>query len=172
MTHLKDLQGPQGGLEKVRRCRRRRRIYLTGLQYLAESKRPRATSETTSVDDERQRVSTESPRKKLRKNLTHGLKDPTICPVCNATLKSGTSNIELNQHIDKCLGRRDSIVISDDEIEVIEVTPNIIKSRFTVPPDRGKPASRPQVNPKQTPKNRNKPPDKLQNAFNLMMPGR
>ncbi|KAJ9114488.1 hypothetical protein QFC20_001361 [Naganishia adeliensis] len=156
MTHLKDLQGPQGGLEK----------------YLAESKRPRATSETTSVDDERQRVSTESPRKKLRKNFTHGLKDPTICPVCNATLKSGTSNIELNQHIDKCLGRRDSIVISDDEIEVIEVTPNIIKSRVTVPPDRGKPASRPQVNPKQTPKNRNKPPDKLQNAFNLMMPGR
>lgn len=173
MTHLKDLQGPQGGLDKVSRSDKpREQPDLTGLQFLAESKRPRATSETASMDDGHQRASTESPRKKLRKNLTHGLKDPVVCPVCNTNLKSGTTNIELNRHIDKCLGGRDSIVISDDDIEVIEVSPNVTKPRVAAPSKLVKPTSNPRVNPKQTPNRRNKPPDKLQNAFNLMMPGR
>jgi DNA polymerase kappa len=173
MTHLKDLQGPQGGLDKVSEFDNpMAQPDLTGLQFLAESKRPRATSETASVNDGHQRASTESPRKKLRKSLTHGLKDPVVCPVCNTNLKSGTTNIELNRHIDKCLGGRDSIVISDDEFEVVEVSPNITKPRGAIPSNLGKEASKSRVQPKQTTKRRNKPPDKLQNAFNLMMPGR
>lgn len=90
-----------------------------------------------------------------------------ICPVCRMTLKRGTTNIELNQHVDRCLGQQPVSspeiipqIISDDEIEIIESSD--MKHAKPVPP-----------------KKRNKPPDKptksgksnkLQNAFSLMMP--
>lgn len=81
--------------------------------------------------------------------------------------------MELNQHVDRCLGHAGSTkvaqVISDDEIEIIEVS------------DAGKTAPKRSKPPDKTskPNKRSRAPDKndksdkankLQNAFSLMMP--
>ena len=92
-----------------------------------------------------------------------------MCPVCRITLKPGTTNIELNQHVDRCLGQAVSTdipqVISDDEIEIIEV------SNAKPVPKRSKPPDRAKVNKRKASDKtvQSDKPNKLQNAFNLMM---
>ncbi|KAJ9114977.1 hypothetical protein QFC22_005305 [Naganishia vaughanmartiniae] len=159
MTHLKDLQGPQGGLDK----------------FLAESvpgrkKRLRSASQdpgddirviSSDEDDETHRRPSESAspqRKAMRMHRSPSLADAMNCPICGKTLKNGTTNVDLNRHIDSCLRATSPEVISDDEIEIVKV------SRSAAQPSPVQKRSKQKV--------KAKPPDKLQNAFQLMMSGK
>ncbi|KAJ9107004.1 hypothetical protein QFC19_002872 [Naganishia cerealis] len=180
MTHLKDLQGPQGGLDKVRSTFQRLAELgfgrLSGA-FLADSttgkKRSRSASrdqqddihslsdDEVRVDADSRRSESASPsRKALRMNPAHGLAEPMNCPICGITLKNGTTNLDLNRHIDLCLRATSPEVISDDEIEIVEV------SRPTIAQHA------PPVQKRSRKMEKTKPPDKLQNAFKLMMPGK
>lgn len=96
-----------------------------------------------------------------------------MCPVCLIRLKRGTTNIELNQHVDRCLGQAGSTevaqVISDDEIEIIEVS-DVEKpepKRSKAPGRIRKPNKRRGATDK---KDKSDKANELQNAFSLMMP--
>jgi hypothetical protein len=97
-------------------------------------------------------------RQALHMDRSHSLTDALNCPVCGTTLKNGTTNVDLNRHIDSCLRATSPEVISDDEIEIIKVSRAVAQAA---------PAwNRPRKKVKE------KPPDKLQNAFHLMMSGK
>jgi hypothetical protein len=115
----------------------------------------------SSDEDNAHRQPSESAspqRKALRMDRANSLVETMDCPICGQTLKNGTTNLNLNRHIDSCLRAMSPEVISDDEIEIIEV------SRTTNRPPP------PQARVKK--KMKAKPPEKLQNAFQLMMSGK
>ena len=42
-------------------------------------------------------------KKSVQKTLNESWLKPKICPICNKDFPAGTSNIDLNKHIDNCL---------------------------------------------------------------------
>ncbi|KAJ9095713.1 hypothetical protein QFC21_005585 [Naganishia friedmannii] len=160
MTHLKDLQGPQGGLDK----------------YLAETaprKKKRSRSASPDSDHDVRIISSDADHDDIRRqpsesasprhsalgiSCSHSLTSALNCPICGTTLKNGTTNIDLNRHIDACLRAASPEVISDDDIEIIKV------SRMVAQASPAQKRSKKKV--------KAKPPDKLQDAFQLMMSGK